>query len=477
LKKKFSLCGVVLSLFQFIVLFVHLHSSSAFDVSAATQATNPSMRASSSSTGRILYSRLFTKPSFPHYASTRRAPYAAFASGQLFSTSQLRQQQGQEQEQQRIPSNQELVQKRLEISKAKKDARQQSVEETIRRHLRIKSLIESKEKNCGEETSSDFHVPALYAVKVSVCEELRKELNLSGRERRGRVFIEVGSPATRTLKALNYDIHAFFRALRKSSFVLSGCLPAVAEDGSLLAPDNLKNSWKIETDEDVAKTFTMADELFEKDSAESLKRPSIILHLTKDPNAPPPPAPPAYLENMERPEESPTMTMISFYSFPPTGIEDPEDFAFVLRKKWKPFNALGRVYVAEEGINAQMSIPTNVLENFMQCCHSTPELGAHMENGINIDPKTFTQEEFASAGVPVNGEPSPPFRNLHVRVRNQIVADGLDKPLNWQSAGYDMPPLEWHAKLKEAKENRERQYNKPPPLILDNLYYTLRHAV
>jgi predicted sulfurtransferase len=31
-----------------------------------------------------------------------------------------------------------------------------------------------------------------------------------------------------------------------------------------------------------------------------------------------------------------------------------------LRKVWKPFDALGRVYVAEEGINAQMSIPTNV---------------------------------------------------------------------------------------------------------------------
>lgn len=69
-------------------------------------------------------------------------------------------------------------------------------------------------------------------------------------------------------------------------------------------------------------------------------------------------------------------------------------------------------------------------------CKSIPELGVHMENGINVDPKHFV-EEFAVAGVPVNGKPVPPFRNLHVRVRGQVVADGLDQPLDWQRAGYD----------------------------------------
>jgi UPF0176 protein len=53
-------------------------------------------------------------------------------------------------------------------------------------------------------------------------------------------------------------------------------------------------------------------------------------------------------------------------------------------------------------------------------------------------------------------QPCPPFKNLHVRVRQQIVADGLDKALNWESAGYDMPPLEWHQKLKEAREAKQR---------------------
>ena len=192
---------------------------------------------------------------------------------------------------------------------------------------------------------------------------MRNELRLSGRERRGRVFIETGSSATRSLKALKYDIHAFFRALRKSTFLLSASLPEVLPDGSIKIPssdDMLENNatWTIEEDEDVVKTFARADDYFAQST--SLKRPSVIIHLTRDPNAPPPPPPPAYLENMEDPLNSPTMTMLSFYSFPPSGIEDPEEFAKELRRKWKPFEALGRVYVANEGVNAQMSVPTNV---------------------------------------------------------------------------------------------------------------------
>ena len=80
-------------------------------------------------------------------------------------------------------------------------------------------------------------------------------------------------------------------------------------------------------------------------------------------------------------------------------------------------------------------------------------------------------EEFVVAGVPINGKPAPPFRNLHVRVRSQVVADGLDKSLDWQAAGYDMPPLEWHEKLKGAKEGNSDQKE---PIILDcrNTYET-----
>ncbi|OEU22842.1 hypothetical protein FRACYDRAFT_159704, partial [Fragilariopsis cylindrus CCMP1102] len=154
------------------------------------------------------------------------------------------------------------------------------------------------------------------------------------------------------------------------------------------------------------------------------------------------------------------MTMLSFYAFPPSTVSDVEKFAFNLRKIWKPFQALGRVYVATEGVNAQMSVPTSVLSHFMECCRSVPELGRYMENDINIDSKPLSQEEFAVAGTPHNGQPAPPFRNLHVRVRNQVVADGLGTSLDWQSAGYDMPPLEWHERLMQAREQTLEQKEK-----------------
>ena len=117
--------------------------------------------------------------------------------------------------------------------------------------------------------------------------------------------------------------------------------------------------WPIETDDDVVKTFAAATDYYAQ-HADLLKRPSILIMVSKDPNAPPPPPPPSYLENMPDPSMTESMTMLSFYAFPPLGIVDPEDFCSVLRKLWKPFQTLGRVYVAHEGVNAQMSIPTNV---------------------------------------------------------------------------------------------------------------------
>ena len=58
---------------------------------------------------------------------------------------------------------------------------------------------------------------------------------------------------------------------------------------------------------------------------------------------------------------------------------------------------------------------------------------------------------------------------MHVRVRQQIVADGLDKSLDWENAGYDMPPLEWHEKLKESRDNNKSNNNESgdKPIIFD----------
>jgi predicted sulfurtransferase/predicted O-methyltransferase YrrM len=381
-------------------------------------------------------------------------------------------------------SNNDIVAARLETQAAKRAAKAKSMEEVRERNLRLKRLISTEADNTIGGGDGSYPIPSLFALRVSVCQELREELRMNGREKRGRAFVEVGSDGTKTLKGLKAEVHAFFRALRRSTYVLSASLPEVAEDGSIVSPTDIESDpanatahfMTLSSDEDVERAFCLADDLYGDATrgGDRLKRPSLLLHVAKDPDAPPPPPTPKYLVGMADPAQTESMTMLSFYAFPPEGVKDPEDFASSLRKKWKDFGALGRIYVAYEGTNAQMSVPTNVLENFLECCRSIPELGSYMENDINIDPIPLSVEEFQIAGD-MNGKPAPPFKALHVRVRNKIVADGLDEALDWQSAGYDMPPLEWHQKLKEARKKRESGTDgAETPLIFDcrNTYET-----
>ena len=364
-------------------------------------------------------------------------------------------------------TNAQLVEKRLAVSRGKQEARQRSLQHKLDRNQQIQRLIHTNSSSTAR----------LYQLKVTVCDQLRQDLLLSGREKRGRVFVADDSLGVQTLKGLQQEVHDFFRALKKQTYILYAGYPELQDDGTMLA-GNLSDAWVLQSDQDVVESFARADSFFQS-HASILKRPSLILHVQQDPNAPPPPPLPDYLQNLPDPNESPTISMLSFYSFPPNGIANPEDFALQLRKQFKPFAALGRIYVAHEGVNAQMSVPTNVLQQFQQCCASIPELGQYMENGINVDPQPLTRAEFAVAGTNANSRNQvlPPFTNLHVRVRNKIVADGWDnKSYQWQHAGYDMPPLEWHETLKRARENNNNNNNNTAtlPIVLDfrNVYET-----
>ena len=392
-----------------------------------------------------------------------------------------------------IKTNRELAEERLQVYRAKREARQKSIESSNEKNYHLKELLHGNttnlespqttmvdvvsQRNSNDLTNRDVvGPPPLYQVKILVAETLRQELKLSGREKRGRVFITKTSNATYNMMALRAEMHAFFRALKKDSYLLFGGYPMLSEDGTIIASiSNIPNDtdqslgtsdiqeWPILSDEDVQLTFQRANDWYEAQLASTtsitqLKRPSIVIHVRKNPNMLPPPPPPAYLLNMSDPNESTHMSMLSFYSFPADGIEDPNEYSVTLRKLWKPFHALGRIYIANEGINAQMSVPTNVLPNFQECCNALPKgVGDYLvqNGGINIDPIPLTREEFAVAGIQaaatvpftntndqVNENvddtpptPTPPFSNLHIRVRQQIVADGFEKSYDWQQAG------------------------------------------
>lgn len=96
---------------------------------------------------------------------------------------------------------------------------------------------------------------------------------------------------------------------------------------------------------------------------------------------------------------------ISFYKY--HQLENPGEFRNALFLGLDQFGVLGRIYVAHEGVNAQISVPEENLESFKQYLSSIPFLG---KVRLNI-------------AVDDNGKS---FFKLKILVRKKIVADGLD---------------------------------------------------
>jgi UPF0176 protein len=105
-------------------------------------------------------------------------------------------------------------------------------------------------------------------------------------------------------------------------------------------------------------------------------------------------------------EENFDRRTLSFYRY--VRISDPKALRDFLFDKFSELKCLGRIYLAEEGINAQMNVPEHNWEKF--------------------DSLIQGMKEFA--GVPykfaVENKDFPSFLKLIIKVRPKIVADGLD---------------------------------------------------
>lgn len=100
-------------------------------------------------------------------------------------------------------------------------------------------------------------------------------------------------------------------------------------------------------------------------------------------------------------------TTISFYKYIP--IEHPEEFRDNLYLSLSCLGVLGRIYIAKEGINAQISLPTAQLESFKSFLY---QLEGFNELRLNI-------------AVEDDGKS---FFVLDIKVRPKIVADGIEDP-------------------------------------------------
>ena len=98
---------------------------------------------------------------------------------------------------------------------------------------------------------------------------------------------------------------------------------------------------------------------------------------------------------------------ISFYQY--AQISNPHLFRDHLFLMWSKLNVVGRTYIASEGINAQIAVPTKKISQFRDELNEIEFL-----NGIRLN---FAVDE---------SEAEFPFLKLKIKVRDKILADGLN---------------------------------------------------
>ena len=123
-------------------------------------------------------------------------------------------------------------------------------------------------------------------------------------------------------------------------------------------------------------------------------------------------------------------TTISFYKY--YNIKEPSIFRDELYIKFTSIEVYGRVYIAEEGINAQISVPSKYLDEFKNILESYEEL-----KGIRLN-------------IAIE-EPSESFFVLRMKVRNKIVADGIEDP------SFSLNNVGKYLKAKEVNEMIEKE--------------------
>lgn len=135
-------------------------------------------------------------------------------------------------------------------------------------------------------------------------------------------------------------------------------------------------------------------------------------------------------------ESRESRTTVSFYQY--AHIDDPQHFRDSLFLKWTELGVLGRTYVAREGINAQISMPTKNFEAFREHLYSIP----------------FLKDIRLNIAVEDNGKS---FFALRLKVRKKIVADGIDDP------GFD--PSDTGKYLSAGEFNRKM--TEPNTVVVD----------
>lgn len=116
---------------------------------------------------------------------------------------------------------------------------------------------------------------------------------------------------------------------------------------------------------------------------------------------------------------------LSFYAY--ALIQDPTQFRNELFLAWNPLEVLGRIYVANEGINAQLSLPADNFYAFKDTIEKYNFMkGIRLNIAVEHDDHSFLK--------------------LTIKVRDKIVADGLEDET------FDVTNIGIHLKAKDFNE-------------------------
>lgn len=119
-----------------------------------------------------------------------------------------------------------------------------------------------------------------------------------------------------------------------------------------------------------------------------------------------------------------TRRTISFYRY--FLLDDPQLLRDQLYQDWAALNCFGRIYIAREGINAQMSVPEENFEAFSDTLKEYPIFH-------QIPIKYAIEDDGRS------------FYKLTIKVRPKLVADGLnDDAFDVTNVGKHLSALEFH---------------------------------
>jgi len=126
---------------------------------------------------------------------------------------------------------------------------------------------------------------------------------------------------------------------------------------------------------------------------------------------------------------------LSFYKY--VELKKLDDFRSRLYRDFIDLNVLGRVYISQEGINAQISIPQDQYSNFTDYI--------------------YTFKEFENIQIKMAVQEGSSFYKLTVKIKNEIVAYNINKnSYDMNNVGKHLNPIEFNKEL-----------SKPDSIIVD----------